>query len=65
MCVSQMFYVVQQETTHPFKNGLSGLLKLLIWDIVRKYVMIKKIRFWEASDLIAAPWLYNFGEFTL
>jgi hypothetical protein len=55
MGVSQMFYVAQQETAHPFKKGLNGRLKLLSWDIVGKWVMTKRLHSRETSDLVVDP----------
>jgi hypothetical protein len=55
MGVSQMFYIAQQETAHPFGNGLNGRLKLLSWDIVGKWVMAKRIDSGKTSGLVVAP----------
>jgi hypothetical protein len=55
MAMSQMFYVAQQETTHPFEKWLNGRLKLLSWDIVGKWVMTKRLDSGKTSGLVVTP----------
>jgi hypothetical protein len=54
-----------ERNSSPFWKGVKWAAQAAKLGYCWKVGNGRKVRFWEDSGLVAAPWLYNFERFTL